>query len=75
MLHISLPKISNGQAFIKVLSNNSSRTTVLEGLEKVKLDSRETSGYPLEFTKERERQGESILVQIKDGKFTIILNN
>ncbi|BAZ85894.1 ABC transporter substrate-binding protein [Dolichospermum compactum] len=60
------------QAFIKVLSNNLSRTTVLEGLEKVKLDSRETSGYPLEFTKERERQGESILVQIKDGKFVEI---
>ena len=60
------------QAFIKALSNNSSRTTVLQGLENVKLDSRETSGYPLEFTKERERQGESILVQIKDGKFVEI---
>jgi ABC-type branched-subunit amino acid transport system substrate-binding protein/tetratricopeptide (TPR) repeat protein len=60
------------QAFIKTLSNNPSRTTVLERLEKVKLDSRETSGYPLEFTKERERQGESILVQIKDGKFVEI---
>ncbi|MBE9231073.1 ABC transporter substrate-binding protein, partial [Cuspidothrix issatschenkoi LEGE 03284] len=60
------------QAFIKTLANNPSRTTVLEGLEKVTLNSSETSGYPLKFTKERERQGESILVQIKDGKFVEI---
>ena len=60
------------QAFIKTLSNNPSRTTVLEGLEKVTLNSSETSGYPLKFTKERERQGESILVQIKDSKFVDI---
>jgi ABC-type branched-subunit amino acid transport system substrate-binding protein len=60
------------QAFIKALSNNSSRTTVLERLEKVNLDSSETSGYPLQFTENRERKGESILVQIKDGKFVEI---
>ena len=62
------------QAFIKALSKNSSRTTVLERLEKVNLDRSETSGYPLQFTEDRERKGESILVQIKDGKFTIIPN-
>ncbi|MFM6155150.1 MAG: hypothetical protein ACKPE3_19490, partial [Sphaerospermopsis kisseleviana] len=62
------------QAFIKAVSNNPSRTTVLERLQKVKLDSSETSGYPLQFTPERERQGESILVQIKDGKFIEIKN-
>ena len=62
------------QAFIKALSKNSSRTTVLERLEKVNLNSSETSGYPLQFTEDRERKGESILVQIKDGKFTIIPN-
>jgi branched-chain amino acid transport system substrate-binding protein len=60
------------QAFIKALSNNPSRTTVLEQLKQVKINSSETSGYPLQFTKERERQGESILVQIKDGKFVQI---
>ena len=60
------------QAFIKALSNNPSRTTVLEQLKQVKINSSETSGYPLQFTKERERQGESILVQIKDGKFVEI---
>ena len=60
------------QAFIKALSKNSSRTTVLERLEKVNLNSSETSGYPLQFTEDRERKGESILVQIKDGKFVEI---
>jgi branched-chain amino acid transport system substrate-binding protein len=64
------------QAFIQALSksNNPSRTTVLEGLQKVNLKSSETSGYPLQFTEDREGKGESILVEIKDGKFTIIPN-
>jgi branched-chain amino acid transport system substrate-binding protein len=62
------------QAFIKALSKDAIRTKVLEGLQKVKLNGSETSGYPLQFTEDRERQGESILVQIKDGKFTIIPN-
>jgi ABC-type branched-subunit amino acid transport system substrate-binding protein len=63
------------QALIKALSNNPSRSTVLEGLANVSLSASETSGYPLKFTPEREREGQSILVQIKGGKFTIITNN
>jgi branched-chain amino acid transport system substrate-binding protein len=63
------------QALIKTLSNNATRDTVLRGLENVSLTASETSGYPLKFTPERERQGESILLQIKGGKFTIITNN
>ena len=63
------------QAFIKALSNNPSRSTVLEGLANVSLSASETSGYPLKFTSEREREGQSILVQIKGGKFTIISNH
>jgi branched-chain amino acid transport system substrate-binding protein len=63
------------QAFIKALSNNPSRTTVLERLQKVNLKSSEVSGYPLQFTEKRERKGQSILVQVKGGKFTIIPNN
>jgi ABC-type branched-subunit amino acid transport system substrate-binding protein len=63
------------QALIKALSNNPSRSTVLEGLANVNLSANETSGYPLKFTPEREREGQSILVQIKGGKFTIITNN
>ncbi|MTJ30791.1 ABC transporter substrate-binding protein [Aphanizomenon sp. UHCC 0183] len=62
------------QAFIKSLAGSSSRTTVLDRLKNVNLSTRETSGYPLRFTEERERQGQAVLVQIKNGKFTIIPN-
>ncbi|MTJ17435.1 MULTISPECIES: ABC transporter substrate-binding protein [unclassified Dolichospermum] len=63
------------QALIKALSNNPSRSTVLEGLANVSLSANETSGYPLKFTPEREREGQSILLQIKQGQFTMIPNN
>ncbi|MDB9488716.1 hypothetical protein PN492_19545 [Dolichospermum circinale CS-537/01] len=36
------------------------------------LGSNETSGYQLKFTEEREREGQSSLVQVKDGKFVPI---
>ena len=57
---------------IKALSNNPSRSTVLGGLEKVSLLASETSGYPLKFTPEREREGESILLQVKGNQFVQI---
>jgi ABC-type branched-subunit amino acid transport system substrate-binding protein len=59
------------QAFIKAisLSPNPSRSTTLKKLGKVNLLSSDTSGYPLQFTDERERQGEPILVKVKGGKF------
>jgi ABC-type branched-subunit amino acid transport system substrate-binding protein len=60
------------QALIKTLSNNATRDTVLRGLENVSLTASETSGYPLRFTSEREREGQSILLQIKGGKFVEI---
>jgi ABC-type branched-subunit amino acid transport system substrate-binding protein len=60
------------QALIKTLSNNATRDTVLRGLENVSLTASETSGYPLKFTPEREREGQSILLQIKGGKFVEI---
>ena len=63
------------QALIKALSNNPSRSTVLKGLANVSLSASETSGYPLKFTSEREREGQSILLQIKGGKFKIIPND
>ena len=63
------------QALIKTLSNNATRDTVLRGLENVSLTASETSGYPLKFTPEREREGQSILVQIKQGQFTMIPND
>ncbi|MTJ17436.1 MULTISPECIES: ABC transporter substrate-binding protein [unclassified Dolichospermum] len=60
------------QALIKTLSNNATRSTVLRGLEKVSLLASETSGYPLKFTPEREREGESILLQVKGNQFVQI---
>ena len=63
------------QALIKTLSNNATRSTVLRGLENVSLTASETSGYPLRFTSEREREGQSILLEIKGGQFTMIPND
>jgi branched-chain amino acid transport system substrate-binding protein len=63
------------QALIKTLSNNATRSTVLGGLENVSLTASETSGYPLKFTPEREREGQSILLQIQQGQFTMIPND
>ncbi|MCW9682807.1 ABC transporter substrate-binding protein [Dolichospermum planctonicum UHCC 0167] len=63
------------QAFIQALSKDNTqdntRAKVLERLQKVKLNNNQTSGYPLQF-KEGERQGQSVLVEVKDGKFTMI---
>lgn len=65
------------QAFIKALSKDNTqdntRNNVLERLQKVELNNNQTSGYPLQFTKGRERQGQSVLVEVKDGKFTMII--
>lgn len=65
------------QAFIKSisLSSNPSRENVLSNLKKIQLSPNETSGYKLQFTEEREREGESILIKFQDGKFTIIPDN
>jgi ABC-type branched-subunit amino acid transport system substrate-binding protein len=60
------------QALIKTLSNNPSRSTVLRELEDVSLSASQTSGYPLKFTPEREREGESILLQVKGNQFVQI---
>ncbi|MEH1785238.1 MAG: ABC transporter substrate-binding protein [Nostoc sp.] len=60
------------QAFIKSLSADSNRTTILERLESAKFSVNETSGYPLKFSSEGERETEPILVQIKGGKFVAV---
>ncbi|MFM6200414.1 MAG: ABC transporter substrate-binding protein, partial [Dolichospermum sp.] len=62
------------QAFIKSLSASSTRTKVLDSLQNVNLPSEKTSGSPLEFTSERERKGQAVLVKIENGKFTMIPN-
>ncbi|NET00155.1 MAG: ABC transporter substrate-binding protein [Sphaerospermopsis sp. SIO1G1] len=60
------------QAFIEALSNNASRAIILEKLNDVILTENKTSGYRLKFTEEREREGESILLQVQDGQFVEI---
>ncbi|MEG5062300.1 ABC transporter substrate-binding protein [Microcoleus sp. B3-A4] len=60
------------QAFIKALSPNPTPATVLRGLKNINLPDSQTSGYPLKFTSEGERQSESILVKVEGGKFTLL---
>jgi ABC-type branched-subunit amino acid transport system substrate-binding protein len=62
------------QAVIRSLSASSTRTTVLDSLKNVNLPMGKTSGSPLQFTPEREREGQAVLVQIKHSKFTMIPN-
>ncbi|WP_392533879.1 ABC transporter substrate-binding protein [Nostoc sp. C117] len=60
------------QAFIQDLSTDSSPTTILSSLQNANFSADETSGYPLKFSSEGERETEPILVQIKDGKFVAV---
>jgi ABC-type branched-subunit amino acid transport system substrate-binding protein len=60
------------QALIKALSVNPSRATVLQQLRQINLPAQETSGEPLQFTSNGERQSEPILVKIEGGKFRLI---
>jgi ABC-type branched-subunit amino acid transport system substrate-binding protein len=60
------------QAFMQALSPNPTRATVLRGLKNINLPDSQTSGYPLKFTTENERQSESILVKVEGGKFTLL---
>lgn len=60
------------QAFIQALSANPDRTTVIENLRNVNLSSDNTSGDPLKFNREGERETDPILVQIQGGKWVKI---
>jgi len=60
------------QAFIQTLSGNPDRTKVLQRLREVNLPPSETSGEALQFTEDGERQGESILVEVVNGKFELV---
>ncbi|MEH2105513.1 ABC transporter substrate-binding protein [Nostoc sp.] len=57
------------KAFIKSLSFNPSRQSILAGLPMIELSSEETSGDVLKFNKEGERQSKAILVRVKNGHF------
>jgi len=60
------------QAFIKALSPNPTRATVLRRLENINLSASETSGYPLQFTPLGERQIQPNLVKVEGGKFKLL---
>ncbi|MFB2982761.1 ABC transporter substrate-binding protein [Microseira sp. BLCC-F43] len=60
------------QAFIKALSPNPSRATVLRGLQNINISANETSGDSLKFTPEGERQNQPKLVKVEGGKFKLL---
>jgi ABC-type branched-subunit amino acid transport system substrate-binding protein len=60
------------QAFIQALSANGDRTTVIEKLKNVNLSPDNTSGDPLKFNLEGERETDPILVQVQRGKWVKI---
>ncbi|MEH2153091.1 ABC transporter substrate-binding protein [Nostoc sp.] len=57
------------KAFIKSLSFNPSRQSILAGLPMIELSSEETSGDVVKFNKEGERQSKAILVRVEKGHF------
>lgn len=63
------------QAFIQALSVNSDRKTVINKLRIVNISQDNTSGDPLQFNSEGERQTEPILVQIQSGKWVMLQPN
>ncbi|MFN6535343.1 MAG: ABC transporter substrate-binding protein [Nostoc sp. EkiNYC01] len=60
------------QALIKALSDNPSRSTILESLRQINLKAGDTSGYPLQFTEDGERQNKPILLKVEQGKFQLL---
>ncbi|WP_138497036.1 ABC transporter substrate-binding protein [Nostoc sp. PA-18-2419] len=60
------------QAFIQALSANSTRVTVIEKLKIVNISPDNTSGDPLQFDSQGERQTEPVLVQIQGGKWAML---
>jgi ABC-type branched-subunit amino acid transport system substrate-binding protein/Tfp pilus assembly protein PilF len=60
------------QALIQALSINPTRSTVIQNLKNVKISTNNTSGDSLQFTEERERQTEPILLRVENGKFVPI---
>ncbi|MEH2229356.1 MAG: ABC transporter substrate-binding protein [Nostoc sp.] len=57
------------KAFIKSLSFNPSRQSILARLPMIELSSEETSGDIVKFNKEGERQSQAILVRVEKGHF------
>ncbi|NET63216.1 MAG: ABC transporter substrate-binding protein [Moorea sp. SIO1G6] len=59
------------QAFIKALVKDADRKLVLDKLRNIDLEGSDTSGLPLQFTDQGERQSEPVLVEVVDGEFKL----
>ena len=59
------------EAFIQALVEDASREKVLNRLRKVNLVPSDTSGLPLQFTDQGERESEPVLVEVVDGEFKL----
>ncbi|EGJ28470.1 MULTISPECIES: ABC transporter substrate-binding protein [Moorena] len=60
------------QAFIQALFKDADRKLVLDRLRNIHLFPSDTSGFPLQFTDQGERQSEPVLVQVVNGKFKFV---
>ncbi|NEO16935.1 MAG: ABC transporter substrate-binding protein [Moorea sp. SIO3E8] len=60
------------QAFIQALFEEASREIVLTRLRNINLVPSDTSGLPLQFTPQGERESEPVLVKISQGKFQLV---
>ncbi|NEQ03901.1 MAG: ABC transporter substrate-binding protein [Moorea sp. SIO3F7] len=59
------------QAFIQALVQDADRKLVLNRLRNIKLLPNETSGLPLQFNNQGERESEPVLVEVLDGEFKL----
>ncbi|AOX00608.1 hypothetical protein BJP34_15195 [Moorena producens PAL-8-15-08-1] len=59
------------QAFIQALVEDADRKLVLNSLRNIELSPNDTSGLPLQFTSQGERQSKPVLVQVVDGQFKL----
>ncbi|NEQ85724.1 MAG: ABC transporter substrate-binding protein, partial [Moorea sp. SIO2I5] len=60
------------QAFIQALFQDADREIVLDRLRKVNLVGSDTSGLPLQFTDQGERESKPVLVEVVDGEFKLL---
>ncbi|NEO23434.1 ABC transporter substrate-binding protein [Moorena sp. SIO4A5] len=60
------------QAFIDALFKDADRKQVLDRLRNIHLFPSDTSGFPLQFTDQGERESEPVLVEVVEGQFKFV---
>ncbi|NEO74928.1 ABC transporter substrate-binding protein [Moorena sp. SIO4G3] len=60
------------EAFIQALVEDADRKLVLNSLRNINLVPSDTSGLPLQFTDQGERESEPVLVEVVNGKFKLL---